>query len=491
MSTRWRIDVGSWSTFGQTALLILATLLVTQAFSLLLLRGLTEQWQSAAFVQPAVTRFAEVAEQVSRASGVAREQFLSIASGRDQQFRLEDSLDLPHLPQRTALADSLSEALQKRGVRVLAMHALMRGAFDGPPPIGNFNPNMTPPRMTPPGRDPRFRPFLWRPHGPGFEHLNDEVVLAVRLADGKWLTGRFLVQRPRALLLNPFVVSEVALFVALLGIALFWASQISKPLRLLARAAEDLRPQEAPTPIPEKGPRDVRTAIVSFNAMARRVRDLVQEKDRMLSAISHDLRTPLASLKLRAESMEPEAERLRLIDTIDEMTGMVDEILSLARLGHSKEVWLLVDLSALADSLVEEYRELGKDVTFLEAPRIPLTMQPTLVRRLLRNLIDNAVKYGERARVSVTSTSDAVCLVVEDDGPGIPVEALTDVLQPFTRLEQSRSRETGGMGLGLSIADAIARGQGAILTLENISPAGLRASVKWPRTAAAASEIVN
>lgn len=344
---------------------------------------------------------------------------------------------------------------------------------------------MPPPPFARPPRPPLTRPYGLG--GPPWAHMNDEVHLAAQLPDGSWLDGRFLMFRPLPLFLSPMFVSELALFIAVLCISLFWASRISRPLRILARAAENLRPQEAISPIPEQGPRDVRAAIVSFNTMAQRVKDLLQEKDRMLSAIGHDLRTPLASLRIRAESVEPETERERVVETIDDMTRMVDEILSLARLGQSTEPRLLVDLSALADSIVEEFRELGKDVTFEEAPRTPLMMQPGLVRRLLRNLIDNAVKYGERARVSVTDTADAVELRVEDDGPGIPQSALTDVIQPFTRLEHSRSRETGGMGLGLSIADAVARSQGATLILHNKEPNGLRATVKWSKAALAES----
>jgi signal transduction histidine kinase len=204
----------------------------------------------------------------------------------------------------------------------------------------------------------------------------------------------------------------------------------------------------------------------------------------MLSAIGHDLRTPLASLRIRAETIEPETDRERFIETIDEMTAMVEEILGLARLGHSNEPRQLVDLSALADSVVEEFRGLGKDATFVEAPRTPIEMQVGPVRRLTRNLIDNAVKYGQKAQVSILETASSIGLCVEDEGPGIPPERLTEVLQPFTRLEQSRSRRTGGTGLGLSIADAVARSQGAELILQNRTTGGLRAVVQWPRNAA-------
>nr|WP_243850819.1 ATP-binding protein [Rhizomicrobium electricum] len=281
-------------------------------------------------------------------------------------------------------------------------------------------------------------------------------------------------------MLNPLFLSQIALFVILLGATLFWASRISRPLRILAEAAQVLQPQDGFEPLPVKGPREVRVAIGSFNAMAQRVRDLLAEKDRMLTAIGHDLRTPLASLRIRAESVEPDSEREKFVETIDEMTAMVEEILDLSRLGHSTEPKQLVDLSALADSVVEEFRGLGKDVTFVEAPRTTLVLQVNLVRRLLRNLIDNAVKYGRRAEVSLQSGGGAIVLVVEDCGPGIPEAQLGDVLQPFARLDSSRSRLTGGTGLGLSIADAIAKNQGASLSLSNRKAGGLRAAVTWP-----------
>ncbi len=508
MSRRWRLDFGSWSTFGQTALLIFGALSVAQIFAFFLLGNITEQWQKFIVVDPAVDRFAEVAQEVAATPKNARLQVVLEANADGQNFRLTNSSPVLDGARQTQLEDSLRTALKKRKLSFSAVNASRRpGRPDFAPPPGArsapgpgsampFPPpekglegagpdGMPPPPFARPPRPPLTRPYGLG--GPPWAHMNDEVHLAAQLPDGSWLDGRFLMFRPLPLFLSPMFVSELALFIAVLCISLFWASRISRPLRILARAAENLRPQEAISPIPEQGPRDVRAAIVSFNTMAQRVKDLLQEKDRMLSAIGHDLRTPLASLRIRAESVEPETERERVVETIDDMTRMVDEILSLARLGQSTEPRLLVDLSALADSIVEEFRELGKDVTFEEAPRTPLMMQPGLVRRLLRNLIDNAVKYGERARVSVTDTADAVELRVEDDGPGIPQSALTDVIQPFTRLEHSRSRETGGMGLGLSIADAVARSQGATLILHNKEPNGLRATVKWSKAALAES----
>lgn len=530
MSER-RFDFGSWSTFGQTAVLIFAALVIAQLFAFFLVRNIVEEWRNYAVVQPAVARFADLAARVEAAPAASRAEILANAATEWQDFTLAPSGIFPAPERDTSLTGELSAALKKRNVNVKAVRAFLHGMFshgqplgyfkrDRPPPgdfpgfaktgPGDFGPDKVPhgsgPETAPPGGGPpviiggrpppefgrrmegepppdHFRfSFRTGPLGdlpPG--QMSETVHLAAQLPDGTWLIGRFQSLRSLPIFLNPIFVVQLALFIAVLGISLFWASRISRPMRVLAYAAENLRPQDEIAPIPEEGPRDVRTAIVSFNAMARRVKDLLEEKDRMLSAIGHDLRTPLASLRIRAESVEPEAERERIVETINEMTRMVDEILSLARLGRSSEKVQMVDLSALTDAVVEEFREMGKDVTFEEAPRMPLSMQPLLVRRLLRNLIDNAVKYGERARVSIADKPCALELIVDDDGPGIPESRMAEVLQPFTRLEDSRSRQTGGMGLGLSIAEAIARSQRATLALANRPDGGLRAAVRWPK----------
>ncbi len=557
-----RFTVGSWSTFGQTALLIFAALFVAQAFAIILMRTVIDEWQNSYVEQPTIGRFADVARQIQSAPAKQRDQILFATSQMGEHFWLARDVRFAPFGRQSSLEQDLAAALKKRSVPFSAVLASRGGGFRGwyttfgeehrPGPVVLSNrANMEGGEMISPPEPPReglqagaggapsdagpvilsrgpappadagpppaaagaqntmvargvgsgpqtadsaphdamfIHGFHAGPDGPPPGQMHDEIQLAALLTNGEWLVGRFLVHRPVPLLLNPIVISQIALFMMLLGASLFWASRISRPLRILARAAEVLRPQEQFVPIPAKGPRDVQAAINSFNAMAKRVHDLLEEKDHMLSAIGHDLRTPLASLRIRAETVEPEAERERFIESIEEMTKMVEEILGLARLGHSKEPRQLVDLAALADAVVEEFRGLGKDVTFVEAPRTPVEMQVGPVRRLLRNLIDNAVKYGEKAHVSVLDTGSTVEVCVEDEGPGIPPERLSEVLQPFTRLEHSRSRSTGGIGLGLSIADAIARSQGAALTLQNRASGGLRAIVRWPRSSASSPQ---
>jgi signal transduction histidine kinase len=472
---RARLTVGSWSTFGQTALLIIAALVLAQVFAFLLTRSVIDQWQTANVVEPALSRFADVAGTIAQTAPERRDVVLEAAQGSDGRFWLAPSLRTPPSERERAFENSLSAELKKRAVTVSSV-LIFRHDFGE----RRWLPFARPPKPVGFGARPFEEPPPGRFEGPPPDHRGGDIRIAARMADGQWLIAVFRGARPFPMMLNPLFLSQIALFVILLGATLFWASRISRPLRILAEAAQVLQPQDGFEPLPVKGPREVRVAIGSFNAMAQRVRDLLAEKDRMLTAIGHDLRTPLASLRIRAESVEPDSEREKFVETIDEMTAMVEEILDLSRLGHSTEPKQLVDLSALADSVVEEFLGLGKDVTFVEAPRTTLVLQVNLVRRLLRNLIDNAVKYGRRAEVSLQSGGGAIVLVVEDCGPGIPEAQLGDVLQPFARLDSSRSRLTGGTGLGLSIADAIAKNQGASLSLSNRKAGGLRAAVTWP-----------
>jgi signal transduction histidine kinase len=225
----------------------------------------------------------------------------------------------------------------------------------------------------------------------------------------------------------------------------------------------------------------VRRAVEAFNAMNRRTLALLDEKDRMLGAIGHDLRTPLASLRIRAENMGPDEERERLVSTVEEMAATLEDMLTLARTGRAREPVRPVDLAALADALVEEYRELGAAAAFIASERAVLAVQPNLFRRALRNLIDNALAYGGGATVAVEEREEEIELRVEDEGPGIPAERLDEVLEPFRRLEQSRNRASGGAGLGLAIADAVARSHGGRLALANRPEGGLRASLTLPK----------
>jgi signal transduction histidine kinase len=224
----------------------------------------------------------------------------------------------------------------------------------------------------------------------------------------------------------------------------------------------------------------VQQTLEAFNAMTRRVTHLLNEKDVMLGALGHDLRTPLASLRIRVESMEPASERQKAIRTIEEAANLLDDILELARRGRSAEPEQTIDLAVLVEDIAEDYAEAGAAVEIAQRMRTPARCRPVLFRRLLRNLIDNSLTYAGAATLSVRADGENAIVSVEDRGPGISPDALISAKQPFMRGEDSRSRSTGGAGLGLAIADAIARTHGGTLLLENRDGGGLSASAVIP-----------
>jgi signal transduction histidine kinase len=244
-----------------------------------------------------------------------------------------------------------------------------------------------------------------------------------------------------------------ALAVLLVAIAAVWAAgRVARPIAGLTTAAERLGRGDALVLAPEEGPQDVKKAASAFNAMATRLRRMIEDQRALLSAVGHDLRTPIASMRLRAEFVADEEERGRLLQTLDEMQTMAEAVLSAARADRTGEAARPVDLAALAQSLADDMTEMGGEVSFEPGAAVRCVCRTNEVRRALRNLLENAMRYGKRARVSVGADKQNALVRVDDDGPGIPEAELERVFEPFARLEASRSAQTGGYGLGLSIA---------------------------------------
>jgi signal transduction histidine kinase len=228
----------------------------------------------------------------------------------------------------------------------------------------------------------------------------------------------------------------------------------------------------------------MRQAARAFNDMQTRLRRLVENRTRMLAAISHDLRTPLTLLRLRAEDVENAAEREKMLATIADMNAMIDATLSFARDEATAEPSRRTDLTALLASLVDDMADAGMPVTMEPAPPLVADCRPAALKRAITNLIDNAIKYGKVARASIQAIPGAIGaieIIIDDDGLGIPEEELARVFQPFYRIERSRSRETGGIGLGLAIALSIVQAHGGELRLANRKGDGLRAVITLPR----------
>ncbi len=303
--------------------------------------------------------------------------------------------------------------------------------------------------------------------------------IAVRLESGAWLNAAYSKPIPNSIWTSQTAIS-LAITAAILSlIAIFVARSIARPMRRLAVAAEALGRGESVKPLPESGPDDIRQTAEAFNRMQERLERFVQDRTRMLAAISHDLRTPLTSLRLRAEFVTDHDVQEKMLKTIGEIQTMTEAALAFVREEATAEATRTVDLSALVESLCDDLAELGHNVTFIDGTAINYRCRPDALRRAIRNLIENAVRYGECARVSVLLTAKSVDIAVEDDGPGIPDEVMEQVFAPFYRLEDSRNRETGGVGLGLSIARAIARHHGGDVVLGNRA-AGLQATISLP-----------
>ena len=256
----------------------------------------------------------------------------------------------------------------------------------------------------------------------------------------------------------------------------------TRPLTQLAQAAEAMTPTADGTRMSESGPTEVAQAAVAFNTMQERVARHLKERLHILASISHDLQTPITRMRLRAENLDECDERRKILDDLREMEHLVREGVAYARSAHGgAETPVRINVGAFLESLVFDYQDVGKPVTLSESIPGNAMVRQQALRRVLGNLIDNAIKYGGAAEVGVwKNAQDALCIAVSDRGPGIPEAELEQVLQPFYRLEASRNRDTGGAGLGLAIAVQLTRAIGANLTLANREGGGLVASVTLP-----------
>jgi signal transduction histidine kinase len=330
------------------------------------------------------------------------------------------------------------------------------------------------------GRGPDGHRFNDEPPGPRFRP--ECRTISLTLQDGTPLS---LVMRtgmlppPRMKLIrwqSPYLVFFAAC-VALLAYAV--ARMATRPITRLAQAAKGLSEDLDRPPLDESsGPAEVRRAAAAFNAMQARIRGHLQERTQMLAAISHDLQTPLTRLRLRLEKVTDEALRAKLIEDMTAMQDMVREGLELARSLDVSEAAETLDLDALIGSVCTDLADAGMDVTTDGKTSASVRANPTALRRCLNNIIENAVKYGGHARVRVQPLCGRVRITVRDGGPGIPEGELEKVFEPFYRLERSRSRETGGTGLGLPIARNIAARLGGTLTLRNHPEGGLEAELQ-------------
>jgi signal transduction histidine kinase len=303
----------------------------------------------------------------------------------------------------------------------------------------------------------------------------------VRLRDGELLRLSVLPPRGPALSHQTDYSAIIALFlVSIAALAYVVARMTTAPLKQLAQAAKDLGNDINHPQLILRGASEIRQASAAFNAMQARIRQSIAQRTQMLAAITHDLQTPLTRLRLRLEKVTDDELRDRLVGDLSGMQQMVREGLDLARSMDTSEAMQALDLDSLLDSVAADATDAGQQVTLGGHASMAVMGRPMALRRALINLVDNAVKYGQRAAVTVERMAGAARVRIRDNGPGIAAHELARVFDPFYRIETSRSRESGGTGLGLTIARNIAEQHGGSITLANHPDGGLEVILLLP-----------
>lgn len=459
------------SLHGQVLLAVMLALLVAQGVSAALLLGAAENRRDAAMLNAAALQL--VRQEAPRPERPEREprrlrmgdERGPLSAERMRPLRLEWA-DAPSRlagdradPQRAA---ALQRLLAEQGVGVSEIRVVERRVAADPYIAGR-------PRLAERVQQAGIgdRPML--------------VAAVLRDGASQWAIARVPRPETERTVQRTILVQTLVLFVVLSLALWLLLRRITRPLAdLTARTDAFAATRQAGDPLAERGPDDVRRLIAAHNAMEARLAALLDEKDVMLGAIGHDLKTPLAALRVRIESVDDDAQRGRMAGTIEDITRTLDDILMLARVGRPTGARDATDLAALSAIVVSEFEDLGEPVTLVEGARIVAPAQDNWLRRALRNLVANAVRYGGAARVSVLAEGGHAVLRVDDDGPGIPDARIPAMLEPFARGEASRNRQTGGTGLGLAIARAIAEQHGGKLALSNRPEGGLRAEIRLP-----------
>jgi len=472
---------GGWpqSLFGRLLLFLTAGLVAAQLLSAAILLQDRDQALYLAVGGHVAQRIAAIVKLLDTLEDVERQ-------------RLVTALDLPptrlslDLPWQTAnepddrYQTTLFRALLQRqlGPDRLFQVEITDDLPPPPPPRSVERPFRHDPPPMMPGDQGQRMPH-WRRHAMMLGLRN--FVVQARLHDGAVATFQQVLPEeviawPLRLLLTLLIV-----LVSVTGLAALAVRTLTRPLAVLADAATELGRDIRRPALAETGPLEVRRAAQAFNTMQRRLIRYLEDRNRVLAAISHDLKTPITRLRLRTELLDDSPLREKFQADLDEMQRMVQTSLDFLRGGENAEPLAALDLNALLESLREDAEDAGREIGIIGTADRPLRCQPLALKRCLTNLVDNGLNYGQRVDITVLDGPKRLRLMLRDQGPGIPPEQLERVFEPFYRLESSRSRDTGGTGLGLSIARNIARAHGGDLTLHNRAEGGLEAVLELPR----------
>ncbi|WP_438391794.1 ATP-binding protein [Caballeronia sp. DA-9] len=304
--------------------------------------------------------------------------------------------------------------------------------------------------------------------------------LAVELRDSSWVVFTSTRRDWGGVQPGQIVIALGFFALSILAVSVLATYFLSKPIRQFAEELRRIGGDPRAGPVREAGPSELRAAIAAFNALQAQLRKFVEDRTVMLAAMSHDLRTPLTKIRLRGEFIEDEDQRASLFRDVDDLQAMADSALSFFRDDYKDEETTVFDFAGLLRTIADDYGDQGKPVLYAGPDRFAFNGRPFSLRRACMNLVDNALKYGNSAELELAFSTTQITVEVRDQGPGIPHHALEQVFTPFLRLEQSRNRTTGGMGLGLTSARAVIRAHGGDIALRNRQGGGLEVSVTLP-----------
>jgi len=446
----------------QIAALVLGVLVVAQAVSLWLFVDERGQAVQAAIGADAAGRAANLARLIEQAPADLHPDIIAAANSPLVRFDLTDA------PSIADGSHEINDAVEAR------VRALLGDAYDRDIRVDVHETGQGSQSM------PALSPEMSQMHAQMMEGslAGIEMELSISLSGGRWLNVGTRFERP-PIQLSWASTASFGLTAALLLIASFWflLSRLTGPLNDLAIAAERLGRGASEGELKTVGPKEVRDLTVTFNKMQNRLTRFVADRTQMLAALAHDLRSPLTALRVRTEMVDDEETRDSLISSVSEMQDMVEATLAYARGVGQDEELCPVDLEAFLTNL---RANTSSDFEITSSGSVQVAVRASAMRRAFRNLINNAVRYGSTARVSWQSEDGQVVVSIDDDGPGIPVDLQEQVFAPYFRMEKSRSLDTGGHGLGLSIARSVILAHGGTITLENRPQGGLRVRVTLP-----------
>ncbi|GLR77414.1 HAMP domain-containing protein (plasmid) [Azospirillum oryzae] len=325
---------------------------------------------------------------------------------------------------------------------------------------------------------PLYLAFAADPDHPGDGgHM---LLVSAQLPDESWLNLRYILAEQPPSTPHGLLLSTGLMALAVAGLSVLLIRSTTAPLRAMARAAERLGVDVTAPPLPETGPSEVRLAAHAFNEMQKRIQRLLTDRTQMFAALSHDLRTPLTILRLRAEFVEDDEQHAKMLSEISDMETMISATLAFLRDDGVQEETEVIDLAVTLATICDTLTDSGYSAEYAGARHVPVRCRPVMLKRAFMNLIDNAVKYGARARVTLSVGNGKIHVEVVDEGPGIPEAEMEKVFHPFYRVERSRSRETGGFGLGLTIARTTIRAHGGDISLDNHPDGGLCVTITLP-----------